>query len=52
MEMEDDAPYVDFERDREMQAYTLIKDHDFDHTPAYDPDLLKKIAMDADFITV
>jgi len=35
-----------------MQAYNLIKDHEFIHTPAYDPDLLQKIGMDIEFATI
>ena len=52
MELEDDAPYLDLEGDRETQAYALIKDHEFIHTLAYDPDLLEKIGMDVKFSTI
>jgi hypothetical protein len=52
MEVEDDSPYLDLEGDRELQSYALIKDRVFSHTLAYDPDLLEKIAMDADFLNV
>ena len=37
---EDDEPYVDLERGREMEAYHLIKDREFEPTPLYDPALL------------
>jgi len=40
MEVVDDAPYLDLEGDREMKAYNLIKNHEFVHTPLYDPTLL------------
>ena len=35
-----------------MQAYNLIKNHEFIHRPAYDPDLLQKIGMDTKFTTI
>ena len=37
---EDDAPHLDLEGDQETQAYNLIKNHEFIHTSAYDPNLL------------
>ena len=37
---ENDAPHLDLERGREMEAYNLIKNHEFVHTPLYDPTLL------------
>jgi hypothetical protein len=40
MEEGDDDPHLDLEGDREMQAYNLINNHEFIHTPAYDPNLL------------
>ena len=52
MEVEDDAPHLDLEGDWELQAYALVKDREFIHTPAYDPDLLEKIGMDVEFLTV
>ena len=52
MEVEDDAPYLDLEGPLEPQAYTLIKDQEFVHTPVYDPHLLEKIGMDAKFLIV
>ena len=52
--MEDggDVPHLDLDGDREMQAYNLIKNHEFIHTLAYDPDLLQKIGMDTEFSTI
>ena len=50
--VEDDAPYLDLEGNQELQAYALIKDREFIHTPVYDPDLLEKIGMDAKFLTI
>jgi hypothetical protein len=35
-----------------MQAYDLIKNREFIHTPASDPDLLEKIGMEAKFATI
>jgi hypothetical protein len=52
MEEEDDAPHLDLEGDREMQAYNLVKNHKFVHTPAYDPALLQTIGMDAEFTII
>jgi hypothetical protein len=40
------------EGDREMQAYNLVKNHEFIHMPAYNPNLLKKIGMDTKFTTI
>ena len=40
------------EGDRELQAYNLIKNREFIHTPAYDPDLLQKIGMGTEFATI
>ena len=37
---EDDKPHLDLERGWEMEAYHLIKDHEFKPTPLYDPMLL------------
>ena len=48
----DDDPHLDLEGDREMQAYNHVMDHEFIHTLAYDPDLLKKIGMDIEFTTI
>ena len=51
--MEDDnAPHLDLERGQEMEAYNLIKNHEFDHTPLYDPTLLQAIGMDVDFTSI
>ena len=49
---EDDEPYVDLERGREMEAYHLIKDREFEPTPLYDPVLLKAIGMDDEFTSI
>ena len=35
-----------------MQAYNLIKNHEFVHMPTYDPDLLQKIGMNTKFSTI
>lgn len=51
MDVEDDAPYLDLEGDQEVQAYNLVKNREFIHMVAYDPDLLAKIGMDAEFFT-
>jgi hypothetical protein len=48
----DDDPHLDLEGDREMQAYNHVKDCEFVHTPAYDPDLLEKIGMNTEFTTI
>jgi hypothetical protein len=40
MEEGDDDPHLDLEGDQEMQAYNLIKNHEFVHMPAYDLDFL------------
>ena len=52
MEEGDDDPHLDLEGEREMQAYNLIKNHEFVHTPMYDPNLLQKIGMDIEFTTI
>jgi hypothetical protein len=52
MEDGDDDPHLDLEGEWEMQAYNLIKNHKFIHTPAYDPNLLEKIGMDTEFATI
>ena len=52
MEEGDDDPHLDLEGDQEMQAYYLIKNHEFIHTPTYDPNLLQKIGMDTEFTTI
>jgi hypothetical protein len=44
--VEEDEPYLDLERGREMDAYHLIKDREFESTPMYDPALLQAIGMD------
>jgi hypothetical protein len=52
MEVENDAPYLDLEGDRETQVYNLIKNREFIHMPVYDSKLLQKIGMDVEFTTV
>jgi hypothetical protein len=52
MEEGDDDPHLDLEEDQEMQAYNLIKNHEFIHTPSYDPDLPQKIGLDTEFATI
>jgi len=52
MEEGDDDHHLDLEGDQEMQAYNLIKNPEFIHMPAYDPDLLQKIGMDIGFATI
>jgi hypothetical protein len=52
MEEGDDDPHLDLEGDREMPAYNHVKDSEFVHTPAYDPDLLEKIGKDTEFTTI
>ena len=52
MEEGDDDPHLDLEGEWEMQAYNLIKNCEFIHTPAYHPNLLEKIGMDIEFTTI
>ena len=52
MEEGNDVPHLDLEGDQEMQAYNLIKNHEFIHTLAYHPDLVTKIGMDTEFATI
>ena len=52
MEEGDDDPRLDLEGDQEMQAYNLIKNCEFIHTSAYDPDLLQKIGMNTEFANI
>jgi hypothetical protein len=49
---EDDAPHLDLERGQEMEAYNLIKNCEFVHTPLYDPALLQAIGMDVEFTSI
>jgi hypothetical protein len=49
---DDDARHLDLEGDWETQAYNLIKNREFIHMPAYDPNLLEKIGMDVEFSTI
>ena len=52
MEEGDNDPHLDLEGEWEMQAYNLIMNREFVHTPAYHPDLLQKIGMDIEFATI
>ena len=45
MEEGDDNPHLNLEGDRETQAYNLIKNHEFVHTPTYNPDLLQRLGV-------
>jgi hypothetical protein len=47
-----DATYLNLEDYWEMQTYNHIKNSEFIHTPAFDPDLLDKIGMDVEFTTI
>jgi hypothetical protein len=49
---DDDTPHLDLERGWEMEAYNLIKNRDFDHTPLYDPALHQAIGMDVEFTSI
>lgn len=46
---DEDAPYLDLEGDREIQAYNHVKDRIFLHTPLYNPELLQKTGMESEF---
>jgi hypothetical protein len=52
MEEGDDDPHLDLVGAQEMKAYNLVKDREFIHTPAFDPDLLRKIGIDIEFTTI
>jgi hypothetical protein len=52
MEEGDDDPHLDLEGEWEMQVYDLIKNREFIHTLAYDPNLLEKIGMETEFATI
>ena len=47
-----DAPFIDLESEREMQAYNLMKEHEFLHSSAFDPTFLHQIGMDVEFDTI
>ena len=49
---EAEAPFLDMESDREVQAYNLLKNRIFLHTPAFDLNILQKIGMDAAFTKI
>ena len=48
----EDAPYLDLRDDRERQGYAILKNQNFVHTWAFDPDLLIKTGMYEDFSNV
>jgi hypothetical protein len=50
--VEEDEPYLDLERGREMVDYHLIKDREFEPTPMYNPALLQAIGMDNEFTSI
>ena len=52
MEEGDDDPHLLLEGARETQAYNLIKNREFIHTPTYDPNFLQKIGMGIKFATI
>jgi len=47
-----DAPFIDLESEREMQAYNLIKEREFLHSPAFDSAFLHQIGIDVEFDTI
>ena len=49
---EEDVHQFDLVSEREIQAYNLIKDRLFVHTPVYDDELLSQIGMDFEFLTI
>jgi len=49
---EADAPFIDLESEREMQAYNLMKEREFLHSPTFDPTFLHQIGMDVEFDTI
>jgi len=49
---EADAPFIDLESEREMQAYNLMKEREFLHSSAFDPAFLLQIGMDVEFDTI
>jgi len=49
---EADAPFIDLESEWEMQAYNLMKEREFLHSPAFDPVFLQQIGMDVEFDTI
>jgi len=49
---EADAPFIDLESDREKQAYELLKERVFLHSPTLDHVFLKQIGMDVEFNTI
>jgi len=49
---EANAPFIDLESEWEMQAYNLMKEREFLHSPAFDPAFLHQIGMDVEFDTI
>jgi len=49
---EANAPFIDLESDRDKQAYELMKERVFLHSPTFDPVFLKQIGMDVEFNTI
>ena len=47
-----DATFVDLRDDRERQAYALLKDRVFSNTMAFNLNLLEKIGMDSEFVSI
>ena len=39
-------------KDRQQQAYNLIKEREFLHSPSFDPAFLHQIGMDVEFDTI
>ena len=49
---EADVAFINLESEREMQAYNLMKEREFLHSPAFDPAFLHQIGMDVEFDTI
>ena len=49
---EDDEPHLDLERGQDMEAYHLLKNHEFEPMPFYHPMLLQAIGMDVEFASI
>jgi hypothetical protein len=52
MDVDDNAPYLNLQDNRERQTHAVLKRRDFGHTKAFDLDLLEKTGMDVDFACV
>ena len=46
------TPFIDLESEREIQAYNLMKEREFLHSPAFDPAFLHQIGMAVEFDTI